>query len=467
VGAQVEATLELLPALGFFGTKTLCLTIPVTARVYGFRVSIEDPAHHILNLQSISFMNPRGRVNPDIIGARFWQSSFHESDTTKDPSSVSRGDGIHTGSEKNPAWEVTFSEQTDLSLVRIENRADGWGCRSRTLKVEAAFRPGEWAVIHYGWSPDRVLQALAQASTLLGPLRVSFAKKYGDVRRELLEGIASSLLRREVGLEDIDWATLIQFVRLWKSETITDEEMLLMAGMALRESRRGNCMTMLGYSLCLDSAEQVIRFQDTVDSVATLYELGQYVVTRHGVQQSKLLSKREAFLDAAESVIKELESIGSAAMLCYGSLLGAVRDGAFIPHDDDLDILYSVDANSIESAREQVQRIRSHLQRRGYQVVSNEPYGLNMHVLSGTGVSTCVIDIFPCWEVNGRVFLHMERMRIRDLSKSDIFPVSRLKLYGREFPAPSHPTNFLTERYGKRWDKPDRLFEWPWELRGT
>jgi LicD family protein len=49
---------------------------------------------------------------------------------------------------------------------------------------------------------------------------------------------------------------------------------------------------------------------------------------------------QDRLLDRLGVVQRELEDLGLQPFVCYGTLLGAVRAGDLIPHDDDADLGY-------------------------------------------------------------------------------------------------------------------------------
>ena len=65
-------------------------------------------------------------------------------------------------------------------------------------------------------------------------------------------------------------------------------------------------------------------------------------MTAHGIRRTFRFwsqSEQEIALDVLEDARAVLAGAGYEAFLGYGALLGLVREGGLIPHDDDLDLI--------------------------------------------------------------------------------------------------------------------------------
>ena len=192
------------------------------------------------------------------------------------------------------------------------------------------------------------------------------------------------------------------------------------------------------------------------------------VVNRHGqpISLDKYLRRVVAFdtrsreeleplLDATAEVIAALHGVGIEAFLAYGTLLGAVRDGAVIGNDSDADIGYvSRLSHPVDVIRESF-RIQRELTGHGYRITRYSALAFKVDVDEGDGVVRG-LDVFGGFLMDGNLHLMGE---IREpFEESWVFPLGTTTLEGRTFPAPADPDKMLTAAYGTSWRVPDPAF---------
>lgn len=170
-------------------------------------------------------------------------------------------------------------------------------------------------------------------------------------------------------------------------------------------------------------------------------------------------------LDRTKQVLDVLrERCGLPAYISYGTLLGAVRDGALIGHDTDMDAAYlSAHEHPVDVIRESF-RIQRALQQHGWRV-GRTSAGFIQVFLKGPDGSTRSLDIFTCFSADGHLY-QTSQVRV-PLARSVIEPLGSVTLHGREFPAPADPEALLEAMYGAGWRVPDPAFhfETPTEAR--
>jgi len=145
------------------------------------------------------------------------------------------------------------------------------------------------------------------------------------------------------------------------------------------------------------------------------------------------------------------------SFLVSGSLLGLVREGGLLPHDDDLDIAILLPATSPEEAAEQWVEVKNNLARRG---MLNEPVmaELNAPFLKPVRVDGIAIDLFPAWVIDGKMYVYPHTYG--DLKKSDVFPLKKDK--PTKALIPRYPEKILEINYGADWRIPDTSAKLAW-----
>ncbi len=165
----------------------------------------------------------------------------------------------------------------------------------------------------------------------------------------------------------------------------------------------------------------------------------------------------DATLDQTAEVLRVLtEECDLPAFITYGTLLGAVRDGKLIGHDDDVDVAYlSPHEHPADIARESFDLQRTFV-RRGWEVKRFSAGFLQVNFAGQDGVFRHV-DVFTCFRVHDRFY---QAFAVgADLPRSAIVPLGQVTLNGRQLPAPADPDALLVATYGPSWRVPDPSFQ--------
>ncbi len=153
----------------------------------------------------------------------------------------------------------------------------------------------------------------------------------------------------------------------------------------------------------------------------------------------------------AEEIFKN--ETGRDLFVAYGTLLGLVRDGDLIAHDDDVDAMFMLEADNAYDAGQEFAKIADSLKNAGQNILNTFPGG-NFHWAMPNGIN---LDVFGYWcdgqEISGYMFSFAG-------NENDVFPAKRENLCGVEVLVPSNPEKFLQGVYGDGWSVPDPHFQW-------
>ena len=162
-------------------------------------------------------------------------------------------------------------------------------------------------------------------------------------------------------------------------------------------------------------------------------------------------------LDALETVLDLLHGQGLEAFPAYGTLLGAVREGTFLGHDNDADVGYvSRHTHPIDVIRES-HRVQRAVERQGYATSRHSGGAFKIDVPDADG-SVRGLDVFGGFFAEGHLALLGEIWAPYD--REWIFPLGTVTLDGRELPAPADPERLLAATYGPGWRVPDPAFQY-------
>jgi SAM-dependent methyltransferase len=164
----------------------------------------------------------------------------------------------------------------------------------------------------------------------------------------------------------------------------------------------------------------------------------------------------DALLDAVEDVLARLAGAGVDAFLAFGALLGAVRDGSFIPHDSDADVGYlSRHHSPVDVARESFALERVMIEA-GYWTWRFSAADFKVIVPDPEGGRA--IDIFAGFVVEDTFYL-MPEVATTEFREDIVLPLGEVELHGRRITAPADPEALLEITYGPGWRVPDPSFK--------
>lgn len=157
-------------------------------------------------------------------------------------------------------------------------------------------------------------------------------------------------------------------------------------------------------------------------------------------------------LDALEECDDIFHQVtGKRFFVCYGTLLGLVRDGGFIEHDDDVDVCFLAEAEGLEAAWQEFRGVVSALNAAGERTAVVNGAQFHWHKAGS------VLDVFMAWMEGSDLYMYNAGGRFL---RQQVYPLRQREFEGRSVLAPSDPEALLELIYGPSWTVPDPLFQW-------
>ena len=197
---------------------------------------------------------------------------------------------------------------------------------------------------------------------------------------------------------------------------------------------------------------------ENADALKASLEQGR-IINKNGEVVMPISGRGPAWTDRAISDLCGLSTVfselfGQPLCLAYGALLGLIRDGKLIGHDDDVDAIYISKESDPQRVAEEVQAMVKKLNEQGIEA-STVGNG-QMHVVGEYGV---IIDVFSSWINKDRFNLYFTLYQ-SEVTTADIFPLQEVEFEGYPVNIPANPEAVLEAIYGSGWSKPDPHFQW-------
>lgn len=165
---------------------------------------------------------------------------------------------------------------------------------------------------------------------------------------------------------------------------------------------------------------------------------------------------RARLLDSLSRVIAVLESLDMEPFVTGGTLLGAIRSGNFLPHDDDADVGYVSKAHDRVGVTLESLELERALVRAGFDVRPHSRSHLQVLFSDDAGRIDHYVDLFPGFTSGER---YCQPIAVRTPARGlAILPRMTLQLAGAEVPSVADPETWLARCYGPGWRVPDPSF---------
>ncbi len=166
---------------------------------------------------------------------------------------------------------------------------------------------------------------------------------------------------------------------------------------------------------------------------------------------------RQALVDATACALTLMQDRGHDAFLAYGNLLGAVRDGRLIGHDNDADVAFLARSSHPVGVILESLTIQREFVEAGWETHRLSPGTFKLYPRIDDGPRTG-LDVFAAFYFDG--LLHMMPYVGSPLPRKALLPTSTVTLEGRSLTAPADPEAVLEATYGPQWRTPDPAFRY-------
>lgn len=323
---------------------------------------------------------------------------------------------------------------------------------------------------------DQAWQALPVQDASTSPLEIRLAEpihlegmKLRTALRAYRQRIAQYSLRIEVQDETGQWMMLfaptrpVELARQWLGDLLTSD-----TGAALRRTI-DIALLRLSAAFADDPDDlharmaqvQADHFAGDKPGFKQLYAelLGwAYPLSlgNHGMHQR--LGTRDAaeVLRQIAEVVDAIATLGWPVFVNSGTLLGLVRGGALLPHDDDVDLALILPVHTAAEMRARRDEFTRALTSAGLTVAERPAHWKIMRL----GIP---FDVFPGWVDDGGQ-LHVYPYCNGQVAASDVLPCSPRAFGDAQLMCPNAPERLLEVNYGPGWRQPDPTFKFDWKL---
>lgn len=406
------------PVSMFGGKNQTSLRIELLSQNIRY-LRIRNPSSGHINLSSIKIFGSSGSpIAPDSVVMQI--SSLHncanenivgyENMTSKIKLSLLdssvKSVNFRTGKEKDPWIILDLGTSQCLSGIELSTRKNHLAKRDWMLELETSKDMENWQIVH------------SQVNSLT-------------------QRTEQELLTAKADLTDIEYKIY--------SNSIKISNMYIRQG---KLSKRNITDELEVHGLSMDEQAGV---KYCVNRVLKPY---QAEIAAHGVTRSYRFwsenEKREE-LEHANEVIKVLESLVGEACLGFGSCLGAVREGDFIPHDDDIDIIVFHQSSNEKEFEPATADLLNLLVENGVNATEATPYHVRVSMSPGKKV-----DVFCGLKRKEKLDWHPGKKSLH--TYDDIFPAVTIPFLGTQSLVPKNVVLYLERVYGQSWRIPMPFF---------
>ena len=205
------------------------------------------------------------------------------------------------------------------------------------------------------------------------------------------------------------------------------------------------------------------RQQDDTTDFASFWAecvrvMAPYTLGAHGYRLALGGREPHEVWPAVSEVVAGVADLGHECFVNSGSLLGLVREGGVIAHDDDVDLGVVLRASDAAGAAAEWLALRGRLGAAGLLDLEFDARRKG-HCKARLPVDITV-DLFPAWASRGRMYVWPHTYGA--VAVEDVLPLVRQEVAGTTQWLPRRPERLLEVNYGPDWQTPDPTFRFDW-----
>lgn len=237
-------------------------------------------------------------------------------------------------------------------------------------------------------------------------------------------------------------------------ENLTDEQKTVLCLAVIAKLKHSSLL-----DLIFAGSKEKSAMQQRIDGVLCSVLGPGHALTQHGIGRTLSVRFSESKLARVGEVIQQFyedlkSNCGVECFITSGSLLGIVRTGRVIPHDDDFDLAYISKFETKSEILDERREINRYLN--DHPIYKSRARERHFTIEYNHGGLRFWFDLFPAWISNGQ-FSEVP-LKPEALPAEEILPLRHLDFYGVPVPAPRNPEALLEVNYGPNWRTPDPSF---------
>jgi len=227
-------------------------------------------------------------------------------------------------------------------------------------------------------------------------------------------------------------------------------------GKIITQFRRRNMVNALARHTRKDDVLRKAVFSGSDEIFNTKQFAPPLKMAKHGLRVPLRFRNQEFIMKELVKVRDDIRALGHLPLFMYGTLLGAIREGDFIPHDDDLDLAIILERVNPKELPARADQFLEELRSTGMKVTRG-PKGVPLLHCQRPPLT---IDIFLLSHFEGKMYWPHKHLSLKAEDPEIFLPVGEIEFKGETFDAPKDPEAVSEARYGADWRVPNDAFEW-------